>query len=73
MTRHRSAPTVLLDAHDLSTRLHGVSPRTIERWRRLNTGPAYVRVGGRVLYREADVEDWLDHQTRGATPASKAR
>jgi predicted site-specific integrase-resolvase len=28
-----------------------ISPRTLERWRWLGIGPAYVRVGGRVIYR----------------------
>lgn len=33
-----------------------VSPRTLERWRWEGCGPAYLKVGGRVLYRLADVE-----------------
>lgn len=33
-----------------------VSPRTLERWRWLQQGPRYLKVGGRVLYRLADIE-----------------
>ncbi len=33
-----------------------LSPRTLERWRWLGCGPAYLKVGGRVLYRLEDVE-----------------
>ena len=33
-----------------------ISPQTLERWRWLDQGPAYLKVGGRVLYRIEDVE-----------------
>lgn len=33
-----------------------ISPRTLERWRWLKQGPKYLKVGGRVVYRTADVE-----------------
>lgn len=39
------------------------SPETITRWRRLRTGPPYLRVQGRVLYDRASVEKWLQDQT----------
>lgn len=32
-----------------------LSPRTIERWRWLGTGPVYYKIGGRVVYRLEDV------------------
>ena len=31
------------------------SPRTLQRWRENGTSPAYLRLGGRVLYRLVDV------------------
>lgn len=34
----------------------GISPRTLERWRWLGEGPAYLKLGGRVAYRHEDVE-----------------
>lgn len=33
-----------------------ISHRTLERWRWAGEGPAYMKIGGRVVYRIADVE-----------------
>ena len=33
---------------------------TMAQWRHQGTGPRYVRLGGRVLYRGADLNDYLD-------------
>ena len=33
-----------------------ISPRTLERWRWSKTGPAYLKIGGRVIYRLEDIE-----------------
>jgi hypothetical protein len=33
-----------------------ISPRTLERWRWLNQGPGYLKIGGRVVYRVEDIE-----------------
>jgi hypothetical protein len=33
-----------------------VSPRTLEQWRWQGKGPRYLKIGGRVVYRLADVE-----------------
>jgi hypothetical protein len=35
-----------------------VSPRTLERWRWLGQGPAYLKLGGRVSYRLDDIEEY---------------
>jgi hypothetical protein len=34
----------------------GVSQRTLEGWRYRGKGPAYLRLGGRIVYRLTDVE-----------------
>ena len=34
----------------------GLSHRTLERWRHDEHGPAYLKVGGRVVYRIEDIE-----------------
>lgn len=39
----------------LARRWH-ISPRTLERWRWTGEGPAYVKIGGRVVYRLDDVK-----------------
>jgi hypothetical protein len=33
-----------------------ISPRTLEQWRWQGKGPRYLKLGGRVVYRLADVE-----------------
>lgn len=33
-----------------------ISPRTLERWRWSKTGPTYLKIGGRVIYRLEDIE-----------------
>ena len=33
-----------------------ISHRTLERWRWVQEGPRYLKIGGRVVYRLSDVE-----------------
>lgn len=40
--------------------LLGCSVATLRKWRLLGTGPAYVKVGRLVRYREADLMAYLD-------------
>ena len=35
-----------------------LSQRTLERWRWEGRGPAYLKVGGRVIYRLGDIESY---------------
>jgi hypothetical protein len=42
-----------------------ISERTLEGWRSRGLGPRYVKVGGRVVYRLADIEAFEAQQTRG--------
>lgn len=35
-----------------------LSTRTLQRWRYEGTGPAYLKLGGKVVYRLADIEEW---------------
>jgi len=55
--------TTHLRQKDLAARWH-VSPRTLERWRWLGTGPTFLKVGGRVIYRLEDVEAYERAQLR---------
>jgi hypothetical protein len=59
MTAAPPAPGALrhLNQTELSRRWH-VSPRTLEQWRWKKIGPRYLKVGGRVLYRLGDVEEY---------------
>jgi hypothetical protein len=38
------------------SRRWSISPRTLERWRWIGQGPQFLKIGGRVVYRVADVE-----------------
>jgi hypothetical protein len=42
-----------------------ISARTLERWRWLNQGPTYLKIGGRVVYRLADIEAFEAAQAHG--------
>ena len=44
----------------------GISHRTLERWRYNGQGPAFLKLGGRVLYRLADVEAFEQSQLQRA-------
>lgn len=44
-----------LNQYELSKRWN-VSQRTLEKWRQIRRGPAFLRVGRRILYTVADVE-----------------
>jgi hypothetical protein len=47
-----------------------LSPRTLERWRWLKQGPNYLKVGGRIVYRLADVEAFEAAHLRHLSAAS---
>lgn len=44
----------LLTEHMLAERWHYSASR-LQRWRAANTGPTYLKIGGKVLYRQEDV------------------
>ncbi len=37
----------------------GYSVKTLAIWRSRGTGPKFIKVGGRVFYRTADLDEWL--------------
>ncbi|MGJ5029097.1 helix-turn-helix transcriptional regulator [Bradyrhizobium sp. HKCCYLS2038] len=47
----------------------GLSPRTLERWRWLRQGPVYFKLGGRVSYRVADIEEFEGANVRKTNSA----
>lgn len=47
--------TVYLNQYELAKRWR-ISPSTLERWRWLRSGPAYTKIGARVIYRVDDIE-----------------
>jgi excisionase family DNA binding protein len=50
-----------------AARFLGISRSTLEKHRQFGTGPVYRKIGGRVLYRAADLERWADQGIRTST------
>jgi hypothetical protein len=50
-----------------AARYLSLSPRTLEKHRIYGTGPAYRKIGGRVIYAVADLKAWADVGTRTST------
>lgn len=44
-----------------------ISHRTLERWRWSGEGPQFIKIGGRVVYRLADIEAYELMQIRKST------
>ncbi len=55
-----------LNQIDLAARWN-ISHRTLQRWRRTGEGPRFVKLGGRVVYRLEDVEEYEREQIRAST------
>lgn len=50
----------------------GVSENTLRFWRLQGRGPKSAKLGRRIVYKEADVDEWLEAQfadSRGGTDA----
>lgn len=63
MTRGPAPEAPHLLEHELAWRWR-LSVRTLQRWRRAGSGPAYLRLGRRVAYRVSDVEGFEAKQMR---------
>jgi len=46
------------------SRRGNISHRTLERWRSIGEGPAWLKLGGRVLYRRKDIEAYEETRLR---------
>lgn len=47
----------------------GLSPRTLECWRWRRQGPVYFKLGGRVTYRVADIEQFESANIHNPSPS----
>jgi predicted site-specific integrase-resolvase len=45
----------------------GINIKTLERWRWQGTGPKFLKIGGKVLYREEDVDAYEESRVREIT------
>ncbi len=49
-----------------------VHPQTLVNWRCKGFGPDWIQVGGAIRYSAAQLEEWVNAQTRGAQPDGRA-
>jgi predicted DNA-binding transcriptional regulator AlpA len=56
-----------------AARLVGLSASTLAKLRLNGNGPAYCKLGRRVVYRPADLEQWLQSRTTRDTSDADAR
>ena len=47
-------------------------PSTLAHWRSEGRGPAFVKLGGRVAYKGADLNAWIESRTVRPTETSAA-
>jgi predicted DNA-binding transcriptional regulator AlpA len=50
-----------------AARFLGLSGRTLEKHRTYGTGPAYRKIGGRVVYSVGDLQAWADRGLQNST------
>ena len=50
----------------------GLSTAAIRRWRLLNQGPRYIKVGSAVRYRLEDIRVWLETRPSGGELVAEA-
>jgi len=66
-----SIPKVVRAAE--AARLLGLSESTLAKLRLNGNGPVYCKLGRRVVYRTADLEEWLQSRTARDTSDANAR
>jgi predicted DNA-binding transcriptional regulator AlpA len=66
MKAFESTQEPLLNEYDVARSL-GVSVATVRRWRLLNRGPRFLKIGVLVKYRRADVEHWINSRPSGGS------
>jgi len=69
--KNEKVPTVL-PSRD-AARMVGLSESTLAKLRLNGNGPIYCKLGRRVVYRPADLEEWLQSRTTRDTSDADAR
>jgi predicted DNA-binding transcriptional regulator AlpA len=64
--------TNLLSEREAAARC-GLSPRTLEGYRTSGTGPAFCKLGRRVLYQPSALDAWIASRLRTSTSDTGAR
>ena len=52
----------LLDTLTLSS-ITGIGVSTLKQWRCKKTGPSFIKMGSKVMYRSDKVEEWIINNT----------
>lgn len=50
----------------------GFAEQTLAKWRCLGSGPAYLKISGRIFYSGSALNAWIASAERGGTPAPEA-
>ena len=58
------AVSPLLNEHELAEILN-VSVASVRRWRLVNRGPRFLKIGASVRYRSEDLSEWLETRPTG--------
>lgn len=68
MTTDDKAPKKYLTPAEVAARFDGrISPQTLSNWRNLGSGPAYLKLGGKVLYPIDRLVEWEQRNTVQST------
>lgn len=66
------APPPLLTTREAAAYLRA-TPKTLANWRCTGGGPTYLKRRGRILYRQADLDTWLNTTVRRSTSDDTVR
>jgi hypothetical protein len=66
MQKDSRPPAVLVKPAEVAAKLN-VGENTLAKWRLSGRGPAFVKVGARVMYDAATVEAWIASRVRNST------
>ena len=61
-------PSQLLTERDVA-RIIGLSIASIRRWRALQRGPKFIKIGVAIRYKPSDVAAWIDSRPMGGDRA----
>jgi predicted DNA-binding transcriptional regulator AlpA len=62
-------PQLLTEAD--ASQLLGLAPATLRNMRCTGRGPAFIKMGGLVRYRHADLVDWIEARVRRTTDGAR--
>ncbi len=60
-------------SNDAAAEYVGLAPQTLNRWRGEGRGPRFMKLGSRVVYDQADLDEWLAANRRRSTSEYEAR